>query len=162
MNNGFLAAREQRQAALSLALSEGAQALLFLSLNIPGVDKTPPGATALFTWALREMLAVCPPFSVREVSRDALGDYAIVASGRRPETLKRLAVALETAHPAARLIDIDVYDPQGMQLGRRELGLATRPCLLCEEAAVDCIRVKRHPLNEVMARTHELLSNFKA
>ena len=163
--SSILDAREQRQAALSRALSERRQTRVFLSLNVPGENKVPAGSSALFSWALRETLALCSSQSVEsshEVFQDALGPCAIIAIGSDPLEFKRLAVALETSQAAARLVDIDVYDDAGRQVGRRELGLPARPCLLCEQSAVDCIRAKRHPVNEVIAKTYELLSNFSA
>lgn len=166
MDSGrFLEAREQRQAALSRVLSEQRHTLIFLSLNVVGENKAPAGSMALFSWALREILALCPPLSPGSphvVSQDALGHYAIIASGRDPLEIKQLAVVLEASQPAGRLVDIDVYDDAGMQIGRRELGLPARSCLLCEQAAVDCMRVKRHAVNEVIAKTNELLSHFCA
>ena len=142
-------------------MEEGHPTVLFLSLNVPGADKAPKGAVGLFSWALREILAMCPPFVSLAVSQDALGHFAIVASGREPLEVKRLAVALEASHPAARLVDLDVYRG-AEQIGRGELGLPARPCLLCDQPAVDCMRQKSHPQHEVIAKAHELLTNFSA
>ena len=44
----FLAARDGRQELLSRALGAGRPATLIVSLNLPGPDKSPAGATALF------------------------------------------------------------------------------------------------------------------
>ena len=159
--NSYLEARDQRQQALSRFIGEGHPTVLSLSLNIAGADKLPPGSAGLFAWALREIRAVCAPGGAFEVSQDALGHFAIIASGRDPLQVKRLAVALEEAKPAARLVDLDVYR-SGEQIGRSELGLPARTCLLCDQAAVDCMRSKRHSPLEVIAKAHELLANFKA
>lgn len=160
--NNYLEARDQRQATLIQALGDGHRAVVFLSLNVPGVDKAPRGSGALFSWALREIQATCPPFVPLAVSQDALGHFAIVASGRDPFDVKRIAVALEESHPAGRLVDLDVYDASGEQIGRRELGLSARACLLCNQPAVDCMRLKSHVQDEVIARAYELLANFSA
>ena len=146
---------------LTQALSEGHRTVAFLSLNMPGADKAPRGTATLFSWALREIQAICPPFQPLAVSQDALGHFALVASGRDPLEVKRVAVVLEESHPAARLVDLDVYRTSE-QLGRRELGLPARPCLLCDQPAVDCMRLKRHPHTEIIAKAHELLTNFSA
>ena len=159
--NSYLDARDQRQEALSRVCSEGHPAVLSLALNMPGADKAPKGAAALFSWALHELLARCPASKTLEVSEDALGHFAIVASACDPVDIKRQAVLLEEASPAARLIDVDVYR-NFEQVGRRELGLSARRCLLCDQPAVDCMRAKRHPSNEVIAKAHELLSDFHA
>ena len=160
--NNYLEARDQRQVALVEALGDGHRAVVFLSLNVPGAEKAPRGSGALFSWALREIQATCPPFVPLAVSQDALGHFAIVATGRAPVAVKRIAVALEASHPAGRLVDLDVYLASGEQIGRRELGYPARTCLLCDQPAVDCMRLKRHAHDEVVARTYELLANFNA
>ena len=101
-----------------------------------------------------------PGSSVVEQSFDALGPYAIIALMTDPQTAKQRCIGLETAQPAARLIDLDVYSAAGVQIDRASLGFAARPCLVCHCPAVDCIRLKRHSLDEVIAKTHELLSTF--
>ena len=50
-----------------------------------------------------------------------------------------------------------MYDPAGRQLDRAALGLAPRACLLCPAPAVECIRLGRHPLPEVLDRVRGLL-----
>ena len=159
--NSLLLARDQRQEMLAQALSEGHRTVAFLSLNLPGANKAPRGTAALFAWALREIQAICPPFQPLVESQDALGHFAIFASGRDPIEVKRIAVVLEESHPAARLLDLDVYCTSA-QLGRRELGLPARPCLLCDQPAVDCMRLKRHAPTEIITKAHELLTNFSA
>ena len=164
--NDWLEARDRRQEALIRALQEkNRETLLTLSLNIPGADKTPPGAERLFAWALKAVHKIGPfevPCTLIAETRDALGYFALVRCAEAPLSAKQKAVALETSHPVARLLDIDVYRPSGEQIGRREIGLPARTCLLCDEAAVDCMRAKRHDPDEVIARAHELLKNFYA
>lgn len=143
-------------------LSEGHPATVFASLNIPGQEKAPAGSSALFLSMLDRLACVFPDLSMRENSSDALGPYAIVALKTDPQTAKKRCIALETGHPAARLIDLDVYSAMGVQIDRASLGFGARSCLVCPCPAVDCIRLKRHSLAEVIAKTHELLSTFNA
>ena len=120
------------------------------------------GSSALFLSTLAQLARAFPGLSMRENSSDVLGPYAIVALKIDPQTAKKRCIALETGHPAARLIDLDVYSAAGVQIDRASLGFGARSCLVCPCPAVDCIRLKRHPLVEVIARTHELLSTFNA
>ena len=129
----------------------------FLSLNLPGEEKTPPGSACLFAWALAEITRAFPAARLHANTRDVLGHYAIITIDAPPRSVKAFAIALETRRAAARLIDLDVYAADGVQLGRRELGLPPRPCLLCDEAAMDCIRQQRHERRALVARAHELL-----
>ena len=157
-----LSARDERQDALTQALSAGHPALLFVSLNIPGQDKTPPGAEAFFSWMSGRIAAEFPGAIRLATSFDALGPYLVLGLAGEPSAVKRRCVALESAHPSSRLIDLDVYIPGGAQIDRASLGLNARPCLVCAQRAVDCIRTRRHDYGEVIARTQELLAPFIA
>ena len=152
-----LTARDTRHEALSWALNEGRQTTAFLSLNLPGPKKSPPGSATLFAWALQEIADHFPETILHEQGQDVLGHYAILLIDHAPRSVKQAAIALETRHAAARLIDLDVYTTDGSQLGRRELGLPPRRCLLCEQAAVDCIRRQGHDRNALIAKAQALL-----
>ena len=161
--NSLLAARDRRQAVLDRALKENGQnAVVFLSLNIPGIDKTPTGAAALFAWALGEFAMLCSADAAPLAGQDSLGYFALAVSRLDPPALKRAAMALETAQPAARLLDLDVYRSSGAAVGRRELGLPPRACPLCDQPAVDCMRLQRHAREDVINKVYELLKNFSA
>ena len=133
-----------------------------MSLNIPGREKTPAGSQAFFLSIFNQLTLDFPGASVLEKSSDALGPYAIIALEMDPLAAKQCCMALEAAHPAARLVDLDVYSADGEQIGRARLGLPARRCLVCPASAVDCMRLKRHAPDEIIARTHELLSLFNA
>lgn len=157
----LLSARDRRQEALGQALSQGFQSTVFIALNIPGPDKNLSGAHELFFWALEAMQQCFPGLTNLESGSDALGDYAIIGVNQAPVEVKRQCMALENAHPAARLIDLDVYSGSGAQVDRKSLGYPARPCLVCSEEAVECMRVQRHSPNEVIAQAHELLAPFR-
>ena len=158
----FLDARDRRQESLARIVGKGFPATVFLSLNIPGLDKTPSGSEALFLAILDQLVSSFPGLSLPEKSCDALGFYATMTLEIDPVAAKKRCIALETGNPSARLIDLDVYSAQGMQIDRASLGYPARTCLVCQSPAVDCIRLQRHSSVEVIARTHELLSPFTA
>jgi len=161
LRNSILAARDSRQELLVKQLACGCPATIFLSLNIPGKNKNPPGAEALFAWALDQLKDTFPDLVTLADGIDPLGPYALLAHSQEARLVKRRCVALETSHPAARLVDLDVYDSHGVQLGRSALSLPPRTCLVCHHPAVDCIRLGRHSLEEVVGRALRLLTGFK-
>lgn len=136
-------------------------AFIFLSLNIPGEEKSPPGAEALFAWALESLVASLPGLSLLERGEDRLGPFALLVADQEAIMVKRLCISLEERHPAARLIDLDVYDHCGIQISRSSLGLPPRACLACRQPAVECIRLGRHGYREVAARVEGLLADFR-
>ena len=158
----LLAARDARQQALARALQAAWPATLAISLNIAGADKAPPGAAALFAAVMRRLVDSFPQCVSLHHGDDALGPYALVGVALSAEQAKRRCLAIEEREPAARLVDLDVYGRDGVQLGRAQLGLPARRCLICGEAAVDCMREKRHPLEAIVARTDELLVAYRA
>lgn len=158
----FLAARDGRQELLSRALSAGRPATLFVSLNLPGPDKSPPGATALFRRGCEQIATSFPGSVLVAADCDALGHFALRVLDADPLSVKRLCIGLEESHPAARLLDLDVYASETVQIGRASLGLQARRCLVCDQPAVDCMRTRRHSIAEVIAKTHELLTPFRA
>ncbi|NVN91618.1 MAG: citrate lyase holo-[acyl-carrier protein] synthase [Desulfuromonadales bacterium] len=155
-----MAARDRRQELLDRQLASGCPATLFLSLNIPGTDKHPPGVEALFAWALARLKVLFPDLITLSKAIDYLGPYALLALHQEALSVKQQCMALETSHPAARLIDLDVYDQNGTQLGRSALALPPRPCLVCHQPAFDCIRLGRHRMEEVVEIVEQLLMDF--
>ncbi|MEI7431435.1 MAG: citrate lyase holo-[acyl-carrier protein] synthase [Betaproteobacteria bacterium] len=157
----LLSARDGRQEALAQALSQGFQSTIFLTLNIPGSDKHLSGSHGLFHWALAEVQQTFASLTSLENGSDALGNYAIIGVSQASSEVKRQCMTMESSNPAARLIDLDVYSENGEQIDRKSLGFSARPCLLCHESAVECIRVQRHDLHQVIRKVHELLTPFR-
>ncbi|HEY7746410.1 MAG TPA: citrate lyase holo-[acyl-carrier protein] synthase [Desulfuromonadales bacterium] len=160
LKSELLAARDRRHAALLQVLGQGWRATLFLSLAIPGADKIPAGTESLFAWARQEAEAACGGRTGLREGHDRLGPFAILGSAMEPVSLKRICVELEAVAPFARLIDADVYDPQGAAVDRAFLGLPPRPCLVCDAPAKDCIRLGHHDEAELSRRVYELLAPF--
>lgn len=159
--SNILAARDRRSEILEKHLVQGRPALLFLSLNIPGEDKKPHGSERLFSWSKGLMSVEFPEAEKLFTGDDALGPFAIFSVNREAAAIKPLCIRLENGYPAARLIDLDVFDVNGRQIGRLALGMPPRACLICRQPAVDCIRLRRHPAMEVLAKTYELLAPFR-
>ncbi|SHJ05659.1 holo-ACP synthase [Malonomonas rubra DSM 5091] len=158
----LLQARQQREERRLQTCQHIDRTLIQLSLNIPGPDKVPPGAERLFGWGLRQVLELLPLVESCSHGHDKLGPWALLGTGQNASQMKRQAVALEKATAAGRLLDIDVYDHRGRQLGRRELGLPARSCLICDCPAVDCMREQRHSEKQLKVKIDELLSTFRS
>jgi holo-ACP synthase len=155
----LLEARDARQALLEAHRPRPGAALLAVSLAIPGAEKEPPGALELFAWALVQAVTRLPGARPLHSGGDALGPFGLLlVPAAAAAAVKRTCLAIEGARPAARLVDLDVYDPDGRQLDRAALGLPPRACLCCTAPAHECIRAARHPLPDVLARVHALLS----
>lgn len=156
LRNNLLAARDRRQGLLENLFPSPYPTILMLSLNLPGEHKTGERAERLFAFGERGLTGTLPAVvSVR--GSDALGPFALYCSSLEPREAKRLAVALESGHPAGRLLDLDIFDALGRPVDRASLGLPPRTCLLCPEPAVACIRAGRHGDGELQAQVQRLI-----
>ncbi len=151
----LLEARDGRQRALQLALA-GSASVLTISANLPGADKHRPGTARLLRAAL-DALDRAIGLELLESRSDRLGWFHLAVSPAAPGAAKTAALALEAASPSGRLLDLDVYGPDGVQLDRAGLGLAERPCLVCAAPARECIRLGRHGEAELDQRVDALL-----
>ncbi len=153
----LLAARDAREALLGSLREFAGTPLIFLSTAIPGVEKSPPGSDALFLWGRRQ-LGLRLPHCRHLVTRiDRLGWCAVFAVEGTPAEVKRTCMTIEDSHTSARLLDLDVYTANGVQLGRTQIGAPVRRCLLCDQPASDCIRLRRHSIQALQAHVNDLL-----
>jgi triphosphoribosyl-dephospho-CoA synthase len=156
----LLRARDERQALLDRLRPPSGEAVVALALNVPGREKSPPGAARLVTWALARVRRALPGSRLLLRHEDAAGPFALVAVAAPTLPVKRACLEVEEACPAARLVDLDVYGPDGQQLDRSAVGLPPRRCLLCDGAAADCIRARRHAQRHLLEGVRQLLADF--
>jgi len=156
LSNSLLEARDRRQALLDALFRAPFSTVLMFGLNLPGEEKEGNRAERLFAWGERALAAAFPAQPVLRRS-DRLGHFALYRSPLAPVEAKRLAVALEDAHPAGRLLDLDVFSAAGRPVDRASLGLPPRPCLLCPEPALACIRSQRHTSQALKAKAHMVI-----
>jgi len=156
----ILDAREQREKQIQESVERTDDTIIVISTNIPGEDKVPQGAFRVFTYGC---VAVRGELSTHYIilDKDAAGYFSILSCSENPETAKKIAVQIEETTEAARLLDIDVYSNNGKQIGRKELGLPPRKCLVCDEPAVDCIRSANHGIDIVASKVEGMLRGFK-
>lgn len=154
----LLAARDAREALLGALLANGPDTLIFASTAIPGPNKSPPGSSVLFDRGMARLRRKLGSFRVLADGHDPLGPYRVLASSADPLRIKQICVAIENADPATRLLDLDVYGDTGARIGRADLGAPPRPCLLCEQPASDCIRLRRHSMASILDHVDTLLN----
>jgi holo-ACP synthase len=149
----MLAAREARVRRREDGLAHCRQPTLTLSVVMPGPVKLCPLTSLLFDEALKAVTqafaARGTPFEMLWSGSPATGPEALFAVDAGVEDLKRAMVTLEETHPLGRLWDLDVHGADGRSISRRDLGLAPRRCLVCDEPAHACARSRRHELEEV-------------
>ncbi len=160
LKHNILLARERRDEKLhQLLASLTAGSVIQLSLNIPGPDKRPSGYQGLFRWGQQQLEAAMTLECVL-CQEDALGPRALYTAHAAPQDIKQNCCQIENSLPAARLLDCDVYAIDGTAYDRALMALPQRQCLVCEEAARDCMRTKAHSWDQVKERLEELLQPY--
>lgn len=164
MSSPALDAREERWArrlALARTLPERGS-LLTLTLRLPAVlrlggdfDGT---ARALFEALEAEARKRGMPVLSSEYRVTADGPEGWLALGTGARDAKALALGVEKDHPLGALADIDVTDREGRTVGRADLGLPPRTCLVCGGPAAVCAAGAVHGLPELRAAAEAILS----
>jgi holo-ACP synthase len=159
----LLASRECRQARQQAWLARHSCTLLVLTLVAPGPVKDSALTRGVFNlgWrALQRLLAEqgwrCLQAETLALSTGCEGYLALPVDALR---VKDCAMQLEARQPIGRLWDIDVINPQGRILSRRDVGLPARRCLLCGQPARICARQRRHGSDELLSEMARMLDD---
>ncbi len=164
MSSPALDAREERWARrLSLArnLPPGAS-LLTLTLRIPAalrLDGAFDGAArALFETLESEARLSGAAVLSAEFRASADGPEGWLALGDGVREAKALALRIEEGHPRGALADIDAMDCDGRAVGRPDLGLPPRTCLVCGGPAAVCAAGAVHDIQEIRGAVEAILA----
>ena len=162
--SAVLEAREERwQRRLHLARTLKCT-VVCCALVVPGSEKHPAWADGVLEALCGELhdaferQGIC--FSEVEDSVTADGRYKLLAVYGDSHEIKRCCVSVEEASRVGRLADFDVMCEKGTVIGRAELGLAPRTCLLCSAPAAVCVRARRHSLHEIQMRVNTLVTPY--
>ncbi|WP_314259768.1 citrate lyase holo-[acyl-carrier protein] synthase [Cardiobacterium hominis] len=148
--DAVLAARDARVVRQQAMLAQGG-VLLSLTLVAPGAVKRSPLLDAIFAAALDVLRPHVGDARARQEAVDDSGHHALYLLDGDAHDWKKRVIALENRSPLARLWDIDIIGGDGTPVSRRELGLPSRRCLLCDDDAKTCARERRHSINELQA-----------
>ena len=160
----LLSARDVRAGRQSAYLRQYPdKTLVCLTVNLPGPVKKDERSAVIAgagVAAIRDALS--PSLEALFDLETGFEGYFLVEGV--PEAVKMRCCHLEDTHPLGRLMDVDVLrlqDGMPVPLGREELGLPGRPCLLCSSPARECMRARRHTRDEIDAKIGNLLINHK-
>ena len=163
----ILDAREKRAMRQKELADIYQKPMLCFTMNIAGPVKNSPLIREGFELGIRELELqlgrVKADIVFRETWVEATGNEAFYVIDIHPFLLKQLACELEDAEEAGRLFDMDVLIPDAgpgggiRKIGRSELGLPERRCLVCGKPARECSSRRIHPVEELVRITQELL-----
>ncbi len=161
-----LQAKESKALTQLQLLEQHKATVLGIAINMPGNIKCTPPIIKLLEFAatsIRKLLQAnnIPVLEERRCFLTA-GPYIAMSVQGEPQTIKRYAVVLENSADYCRLLDIDVYDTNGLQISRNTIELPPRKCLICKQPAVLCVRNRTHEFHDTQAMAQKLLTRFVA
>ncbi len=159
--SAILDAREARTRRRLDLVERYCGAIVSVTMNIPGPDKT----SARYALAFRKFFDAIfafwkgrDPLARRAGTfESAAGMEAHLATSLGGTEAKLLAVEFENSHPWGRCFDVDVLDANGTPVSRSTLDLPERRCLICGREARLCARERTHPFSELLAAIDSLL-----
>ena len=155
----MLSRREMRADSQQKFLTQYHSPLVSFTMNIPGPVKTNDSIRRAFDIGqilLLEGLASSGAqiLGASEIHEDTGDELLLAVSNVQPETLKDMAVSIETFSPLGRLFDIDIIDVHGRKLSRPEF----RKCIICGKQAQECARARTHSVSDLQEAVSRLLS----
>ena len=161
-----LEAKERLASLQAQLLNTYKMSLVSITTNIPGAVKDTPESRNLLRAAVDRLRAVSQEQSFVIMEERFLylptGPVALLVVDAEPDKLKLACVVVEESGYYARLFDLDVFDADGKQISRRNLGQPERTCFLCEQPAVLCRRSANHDSRDVLNNVKERLTAFAA
>jgi holo-ACP synthase CitX len=154
----LLESRDNRQAKQRALLKAYGQTLVSLTLVMPGAEKRNACSHFLArqaTEAVRDALGA-DILSYYEYDLETGYEALFVVRTDALETKKKTC-RVEDEHPLGRLFDIDVLAKDGTPLSRAAVGRPPRKCLLCEQDARTCMRLRAHPLSTLQAAVQAII-----
>lgn len=157
----ILVDREKRYNEMLGLLKEYALPVLCGKLNYPGSDKNTAEAKRAFgilTGIIEDRLSDRAVFSKELTGYD--GRSILMVLGLPPDEIKKITVEIEDACQLGRIFDLDVYVGDGSSIGREEVGMPQRKCILCDENARVCVRARRHSMEEILKKINQIINNY--
>lgn len=147
----LLDAREERVNIQSGLLKKYNNTLICARINYPGVYKDNELTRGIMSVIKREIISSFESSILyQNLSYTAEGPCFMLIVSLDSQDAKLAAVKIEDEHPLGRFTDIDVYRPDGNSLSRSQFELESRKCYLCEDTAHNCVRSRKHSINEVI------------
>ena len=155
--NDMMRCREHRAMLQNVLFEKYHAPLLSFTLNIPGPIKNNSLLSDIFYIGIKSINAIFNNHQIHilqeHYSNEITGNEYICAFDGNADDVKNEAITLENTHPLGRLFDIDIIDPKGHKLSRRQY----RSCLICNKQAQDCARNRTHSIEEMQLAILKLI-----
>lgn len=158
----MLAARDRRRERQSLHFQTTPDATLLVATVVaPGEMKLTP-RTTIVAEAMIEELKKHFGENILSFEHQAYlsGHEVWMTLSCEAIEAKKIAVRIEETHMLGRLFDIDVIMPDLRPISRETIAMTPRKCLLCENEARLCMRLRRHTPKEIEEHIENLVHEY--
>ncbi len=149
MHDQLLRDRERRGQTINEWIQNTNKPLISVHANIPGSNKNIPEAYIIvrfFEYKVSQQWSVTK--RMRFDSSD--GPYVLLVIEDEDLTkVKEQLISFESS-TYGRLIDLDLWSKDYVQITRKMLNAPDRICYLCGDLAHRCVRSKMHPLEDIL------------
>ena len=147
---GILDAREKRVEKQKQWQKECGLTCVVIRCNYPGIDKNNPSSRRVVEELAQEVEGKFKSkIAYKKTVDSSEGLVYVYFVDRDAVSLKKELIRIEEEHRYGRLGDIDVYKKDGTAVSRRELGIDSRKCYICNGDAHLCVRSRNHNLEEI-------------
>lgn len=134
--------------------------LLIIRANYPGIDKNNKTTKYIIKIMYKNILSSISPTNIKKIDSFE-GVIYLLSINMSPIQLKKIAVDIENNHPLGRLVDMDILDLHNHTLSRTDLGCPPRRCFICSEPAHNCVRSRKHSLEEILEYIENKILHYK-
>lgn len=160
----ILESRELRAKKQIELLTRYPYTLISFTLNTPGPIKSSGLYTNIHKVGIQHLMKVLQEMDVNIVHMETIekntGREGFISVDMDPYQAKKVAAEIEDTHDLGRIFDIDVFDQLHNQLNREAIQLKPRKCLLCNEEALVCMKMKTHTYEELIAKVEEIGNSY--
>lgn len=153
--------RERRAYIQHYLIEQYHKPVVSFTMNIAGPVKNNRLIFCVYKIALDDLIWQLKryqlPILFQKTFSEVTGNEAFIVVDCDPLSLKKYCCELESQHAAGRLYDIDIIKPDGQKVERQEIGLTSRPCLICGQEGKACASRRLHSVEELQAKTAQIL-----
>jgi holo-ACP synthase CitX len=148
MNNSILEAREERYEYIK-KISKKYPTIIILKANTPGNHKNRYSSFFLLE-QFNHIIENIFQFDYKTLKKGFDGPYYVYGflTSQSKHTKLKL-IEIEKSHMLGRLIDLDLY-MNSLMVSRTDFAIDLRRCMICDHIAIDCMRNKRHTVDDIL------------
>jgi len=160
----ILDAREARANRQKELIKKYPYTLISFTLNTPGSIKNSNLYSKIHKEGMDYLLATLLEMNITIIHTETIdkstGKEGFISLDIDAIKMKKMAVNIENTHYLGRLFDFDIFDSNYKQINRSNLKLEPRKCLICDEDALNCIRLKNHTYEQLVSKVEGIGTSY--